>query len=294
MLKPEPTGALAMLLAETVDRLVRQVVGEVEIDGMTLLARAREAAELIGKDTEPSQLRCHPDDAALLEAAALDIELVADPALERGALVLETGHGWIEDGPAVRLDRLRAALDRMGREMSHRSGSGPRRCSAPCSVAGGPRRIGRLAAYDGLMMEATGFSRPIGAGARIIAADGHVARAEVVGFKGSRSLLMALDGDAAHAAGARVEPDASSSLADVGPALLGRVIDALGQPLDGLGPIATAETLAARRPARQPARSRPGHRNVRHRRARDQRSCSPPASASGSRSSPAPASANRC
>lgn len=114
VLKPEPTGALAMLLAETVDRLVRQVVGEVEIDGMTLLARAREAAELIGKDTEPSKLRAHPDDIALLETAALEIELMADPALARGTLVLETGHGWIEDGPAVRLERLRAELDRMG------------------------------------------------------------------------------------------------------------------------------------------------------------------------------------
>lgn len=114
VLKPEPTGALAMLLAETVDTLVRQVVGEVEIDGMTLLARAREAAELIGKDVEPSLLRCHPDDAPLLAAAELEIEVMADPALARGALVLESGHGWIEDGPAVRLERLRNALDRIG------------------------------------------------------------------------------------------------------------------------------------------------------------------------------------
>ena len=36
------------------------------------------------------------------------------PALERGTLILETGHGWVEDGPAVRLERLRAELDRMG------------------------------------------------------------------------------------------------------------------------------------------------------------------------------------
>ncbi|MFN3944673.1 MAG: FliI/YscN family ATPase [Allosphingosinicella sp.] len=101
-----------------------------------------------------------------------------------------------------------------------------------------PRRVGRLAAYDGLMLEATGFGRPIGAGARVIAADGHVARAEVVGFRGNRTLLMALDGDAAHEAGARVEPDTGGSMVDVGPGLLGRVIDGLGNPLDGLGPVA--------------------------------------------------------
>jgi flagellum-specific ATP synthase len=105
----------------------------------------------------------------------------------------------------------------------------------------GARRVGRLAAYDGLMLEATGFGRPIGAGARIIADDGQVSRAEVVGFRGDRTLLMALDGEAAHANGARVEPDSSSSLVDVGPTLLGRVIDGLGQPLDGLGPVAAID-----------------------------------------------------
>jgi flagellum-specific ATP synthase len=101
----------------------------------------------------------------------------------------------------------------------------------------GPRAIGRLASYDGLMLEATGFTRPIGAGARIVSAGNQVSRAEVVGFRGNRTLLMALDGAAAHANGARVEPDASSAMAEVGPALLGRVVDGLGLPLDGLGPV---------------------------------------------------------
>jgi len=109
--------------------------------------------------------------------------------------------------------------------------------------ADGPRRVGRLAAYDGLMLEATGFSRPIGSGARVATADGHVARAEVVGFRGERTLLMALDGEAAYANGARVVPDASGSLCEVGPGLLGRVVDALGQPLDGLGPVAAPDKL---------------------------------------------------
>ncbi|HTU10072.1 MAG TPA: FliI/YscN family ATPase [Allosphingosinicella sp.] len=104
-----------------------------------------------------------------------------------------------------------------------------------------PRIVGRLAAYDGLMLEATGFTRPIGAGARIVSGENQVSRAEVVGFRGNRTLLMALDGAAAHAAGARVEPDATGSLAEVGPALLGRVVDGLGNPLDGLGPVGAVD-----------------------------------------------------
>lgn len=114
-----------------------------------------------------------------------------------------------------------------------------------------PRNIGRLAAYDGLMLEATGFDRPVGSGARVITADGRAARAEVVGFRGQRTLLMALDGDAAHANGSRVEPDAAGGSAEVGMALLGRVVDAMGAPLDGLGSIPTVE--------RWPLAGRPGN-----------------------------------
>jgi flagellar assembly protein FliH len=113
VLRPEPTNALALLLAEAVDRLVREVIGEVDIDATLLLTRARSAAALIGPNTEPSKLRVHPDDAALLASAELPVALAADPSLQRGTVVLETGHGWIEDGPAVRLERLRAELDKM-------------------------------------------------------------------------------------------------------------------------------------------------------------------------------------
>jgi flagellar assembly protein FliH len=114
VLRPEPTNALALLLAETVDRLVREIVGAAEVDPTLLLARAKAAAALIGENVEPSKLRVHPEDAALLEAARLPVPVATDPTLARGAIVLETGHGWIEDGPEVRLERLRAELDRMG------------------------------------------------------------------------------------------------------------------------------------------------------------------------------------
>ncbi len=114
VLRPEPANALALLLAETVDRLVREVVGEVEIDATLLIARAQQAAALVAKDMEPTRLRAHPDDIVHLERAGLAVPLEADAGLSRGSVVLETGHGWIEDGPAVRLERLRAELDRMG------------------------------------------------------------------------------------------------------------------------------------------------------------------------------------
>lgn len=112
VLKPEPTLPLAILLTETVDRLVREVVGEVEVDGIRLLARAKAAAALVGEATQPARLRLNPEDAALLADAALEVEIESDAALPRGTVLLETGEGWIEDGPAVRLDRLRAELDK--------------------------------------------------------------------------------------------------------------------------------------------------------------------------------------
>jgi flagellar assembly protein FliH len=114
MLRPEPTSALAALIAQTVERLVTQIIGSVEIDGTLLQQRAEIAATLIGEDTEPAKLRVHPDDMPLLEPARIPVAIVADESLRRGSIVLDTGTGWIEDGPAVRLERLRAALDSFG------------------------------------------------------------------------------------------------------------------------------------------------------------------------------------
>lgn len=100
-----------------------------------------------------------------------------------------------------------------------------------------PRHVGRLVSHDAGMLEVTGFRRPIGAGARVIASDGTTARAEVVGFRGARTLLVPLDSDAPLENGARVEPDSTATMVQVGEGLIGRVVDAMGQPLDRKGPI---------------------------------------------------------
>lgn len=113
-LRPQPCDGLAALLATTVERLVRQIVGEVSVDPALLTHRAQHAAALLSEETAPARLLVNPDDLPLLDAARIPVPLAADPSVGRGDLRLETGAGWIEDGPSVRLDRLRTELDRMG------------------------------------------------------------------------------------------------------------------------------------------------------------------------------------
>lgn len=113
-LKPEPPADLARLLAETVTRLVRQVVGEVEVNAAALAERTGAVAALLAEESAPARLRLNPVDVARLEAAGVTLALVPDPALAEGTILAETATGWIEDGPAIRLERLRALLDQMG------------------------------------------------------------------------------------------------------------------------------------------------------------------------------------
>ncbi|MFS0737593.1 hypothetical protein ABC347_11130 [Sphingomonas sp. 1P06PA] len=114
VLKPEPSRDLALLLSETVSRLVRQAIGEVAIDETMLLRRAEQVAGLIAEASVPGRMRLHPDDVARLADARLPVELVGDPLLAPGTALLETNDGWIEAGPDVALEKLGAALDRLG------------------------------------------------------------------------------------------------------------------------------------------------------------------------------------
>lgn len=99
-----------------------------------------------------------------------------------------------------------------------------------------PRVAGRLAACDGLLMEAVGLRLPVGT----VCAVGDAAapiEAEAIGFRHGRTLLMNLGGPAPLLPGAPVRPIGAPGEAEVGDALLGRVVDGAGRPIDGLGPI---------------------------------------------------------
>jgi flagellum-specific ATP synthase len=110
-------------------------------------------------------------------------------------------------------------------------------------IGNGPRYVGKLSAHDNGMLEVTGFEYPLGYSGRVIATDGREISAEVVGFKGARTLMIPMVQDAPLRSGSRVLPYAKSNQAAVGEALFGRVIGPMGEPIDGKGPILTSETV---------------------------------------------------
>jgi len=126
------------------------------------------------------------------------------------------------------------------------------------------RACGRLTRAAGLVLEAVGLRMPVGSDCLIELPGGQhshggprTAEAEVVGFGADRLYLMPQSDVAGLVPGARVYPlepsplpkgvsaprEPGSKRLPVGDGLLGRVLDAAGRPLDGLGPITAASEV---------------------------------------------------
>ncbi|NOI22143.1 flagellar protein export ATPase FliI [Vibrio mediterranei] len=97
---------------------------------------------------------------------------------------------------------------------------------------------GKLVRVVGLTLEAIGCKAPIGSVCKVETMHGEM-DAEVVGFSGEHLYLMPSEQITGVLPGARVTPMTSDAGLPVGMELLGRVIDGVGNPLDGLGEIYT-------------------------------------------------------
>ncbi|MDP5034638.1 MAG: flagellar protein export ATPase FliI [Alishewanella sp.] len=123
-----------------------------------------------------------------------------------------------------------------------------------------PMVSGRLVRVVGLTLEAVGCSAAIGQACLVDSARGQI-MAEVVGFAQERVFLMPQDDIDGVVPGARVTPLVQHKGVPLSMALLGRVIDGVGQPLDGKGPITATQYATGkgkpinplhRRPIKQP------------------------------------------
>lgn len=100
------------------------------------------------------------------------------------------------------------------------------------------RIMGRVSQVIGLVVESVGPLARIGELCYISPAGRAPAiEAEVVGFREGKVLLMALGDLSGIKPGSEVVASGKKLAVKVGPKLRGRVIDGLGKPLDGLGPI---------------------------------------------------------
>jgi len=96
---------------------------------------------------------------------------------------------------------------------------------------------GKLTRMIGLTLEASGCRAAIGEQCDVISVNGDDIEAEVVGFSGKSLYLMPTGDIRGLEQDARVIPTGRVGEALVGDALLGRVIDGAGKPLDSKGPI---------------------------------------------------------
>ncbi|NOY64289.1 MAG: hypothetical protein GXO97_02665, partial [Nitrospirae bacterium] len=101
-----------------------------------------------------------------------------------------------------------------------------------------PLRIyGKVVEITGIIIKATGLRVSIGEACKIYSDDGSVIDAEVVGFKDGKALLMAVGDLQWIKPGSPVYPAGRNLFVRVSEKMVGRIINALGKPIDGKGPI---------------------------------------------------------
>ena len=102
---------------------------------------------------------------------------------------------------------------------------------------------GKVTRMVGLTMEAVGCKVALGDRCSVQVRQNKWIESEVVGFTGNLTYLMPTEAINGISPGARVKPLAGEGMMMVGPELLGRVVNGLGYPLDGKGPIKAKHSI---------------------------------------------------
>jgi flagellum-specific ATP synthase len=116
---------------------------------------------------------------------------------------------------------------------------------------------GRLVGAQGLLLEAVGCKLHTGQRCRVELNDGGWLDAQVVGFRDKVSYLMPFKKVNGLATGARVLPEKIAPSLMVGPSWLGRMVNGLGEEIDGLGRLGGDQPLNFTPPKVNPLRKTP-------------------------------------
>ncbi len=103
-------------------------------------------------------------------------------------------------------------------------------------------KIGRVTKVIGLVIESEGPKAPIGEICLLKNSKGEtITKSEIVGFKDNKILSMVLGEPTEISPEMNIIATGEKLSVSVGDALLGRIVDGLGEPMDGLGEIKTKE-----------------------------------------------------
>jgi len=116
---------------------------------------------------------------------------------------------------------------------------------------------GRLIGAQGLLLESVGCPLHTGQRCRIETVDGGWLDAQVVGFKEKISYLMPFKKASGLATGARVLPVQEKTELMIGASWMGRMVNGMGEPIDGLGKLGGDQPLAITPPKVNPLRKAP-------------------------------------
>lgn len=116
-------------------------------------------------------------------------------------------------------------------------------------------RVGRVKAYGGLVVESRGPDTFLGEVCEIYSPTAlNAVEAEVVGFRDDAVLLMPCGEVHGIRPGSEVLATGKAPQIAIGEALLGRIVDPFGRPLDGKGPVDCTETVSLRAESLNPVR----------------------------------------
>jgi flagellum-specific ATP synthase len=115
------------------------------------------------------------------------------------------------------------------------------------------RLEGRVSKVVGTIIEGTGPSMPVGGVCKILTPGyANPVRVEVVGFREGSLLLMPLEQSDGVEPGSIIVGDRYGATVEIGNNMLGRVLDGLGNPIDGKGPLRKERPISLYAPPLNP------------------------------------------
>ncbi len=252
--------AMARNLGQDMSRLAVAIAGK--IIARELRRRPDRLRDILEKTMKLSagqdnvRLRIHPEDLALVRESMAEIcadddwetriELISDRNLDRGGCLAETDFGVIDARIGQQLRVIGDALEQAGQHAPRNGGekadlSGSLKQMHQAVEDSNPiQSCGHVTQVVGLVVEANGPVVQLGSVCDIHGGEGiPPIIAEVLGFRDRTVLMMPLEEIRAIGPGNRVVARSQKASVAVGRRLLGRIIDGLGRPIDGKGPLDT-------------------------------------------------------